>query len=421
MLSVPADNQDHGANRPLPRDAALRGRAEQVIPGGMWGHMSAKRLPPAFPQFFRAAQGTRLTDVDGNTYVDFMCAYGPMILGYNDPDVEAAAAAQQAIMSIANGPGEAMIELAELMVETIPAADWAIFGKNGTDATTACVSIARAATGKRKILVATGAYHGAAPWCTPWPGGVVAEDRAHIVNYTYNDVTSLEAAVVDAGKDLAGIIVSAFRHDARTDQEMPTREFAQAARSLADRSHAALIVDDVRAGFRLDLGGSWEPMGVAADLSAWSKALGNGHPIAAVTGKDWLRDGAQSVYLTGSFWCAAAPMAAATTTLKKLHELDAVVQMVRMGQRLRDGVAEQAKALNVGLRQTGPVQMPLMLFDDDADLEKASLFTTTALRHGVYLHPWHNMFLSAAHSEEDIDRALEATQLGLKAVAAATT
>jgi len=95
--------------------------------------------------------------------------------------------------------------------------------------------------------------------------------------------------------------------------------------------------------------------------------------------------------------------------------------MVRMGQRLRDGVAEQAKALNVGLRQTGPVQMPLMLFDDDADLEKASLFTTTALRHGVYLHPWHNMFLSAAHSEEDIDRALEATQLGLKAVAAATT
>jgi len=417
MSDARAMTQQGTAAKPLPRDRALRTRAAKVIPGGLWGHMSAKRLPPAFPQFFRSTQGTRLTDVDGNVYVDFMCAYGPMILGYNDPDVEAAARAQQARMSIANGPGEAMVDLAELMVETIPAADWAIFGKNGTDATTACVTIARAATGKRKILVATGAYHGSVPWCTPWPGGVLAEDRAHLIYYTYNDVPSLEAAAADAGEDLAGIMVCAFRHDARADQEMPTTEFARAARSIADRNGAALVVDDVRAGFRLSLGGSWEPLGIQADLSAWSKAMGNGHPIAAITGKEWLRDGAQTVYLTGSFWCAAAPMAAAITTLQKLRSLDAVTHMARMGQRLRDGVADQAAAQGVGIRQTGPAQMPLILFDDDQDLEKGYLFTTTALQHGVYLHPWHNMFLSAAHSDDDIDRALEATDAGLAAVA----
>lgn len=404
---------------PLPRDAALRSRATKVIPGGMWGHMSAKRLPAAFPQFFRSAEGTRLTDVDGNTYIDFMCAYGPMILGYNDPDVEAAASAQQATMGIANGPGEAMVSLAELMVDTIPAADWAIFGKNGTDATTACVSIARAATQKRKILIAKGAYHGAVPWCTPWPGGVLAEDRAHLIYYTYNDVSSLEAAAEQAGEDLAGVVACAFRHDARFDQEMATTEFARAARSVADKAGAALIVDDVRAGFRLDLGGSWEPLGVQPDLSAWSKALGNGHPIAAVTGKDWLREAAQTVYVTGSFWCAAAPMAAASTTLRKLRRLDAVTHMAAMGQRLRDGIARQAATHGVGIRQTGPAQMPLVLFDDDDELKKGYLFTTTALQHGVYLHPWHNMFLSAAHTIEDIDRALEATDAALEAVARA--
>ena len=417
MSDAHAMTQHGTAAKPLPRDRALRTRAAKVIPGGMWGHMSAKRLPPAFPQFFRSAEGTRLTDVDGNVYVDFMCAYGPMILGYNDPDVEAAARAQHTRMSIANGPGEAMVDLAELMVETIPAADWAIFGKNGTDATTACVTIARAATGKRKILIAKGAYHGSVPWCTPWPGGVLAEDRAHLIYYTYNDVPSLEAAAADAAEDLAGIMACAFRHDARADQEMPTIEFARAARSIADRNGAALIIDDVRAGFRLNLGGSWEPLGVQADLSAWSKAMGNGHPIAAITGKEWLRDAAQTVYLPGSFWCAAAPMVAAITTLQKLRSLDAVTHMARMGQRLRDGIADQAAAQGVGIRQTGPAQMPLILFDDDEDLEKGYLFTTTALQHGVYLHPWHNMFLSAAHSDDDIDRALEATQAGLAAVA----
>src|SRR5690606_4031334 len=159
-----------------------------------------------------------------------------------------------------------LVELAELLVETVPHADWALFSKNGTDATTACVTIARAGTGRRKVLVARGAYHGAIPWCTPSVAGVTQEDRAHLIAYDYNDVASLEAAVEEAGKDLAAILVSAFKHDLGKEHQMPTRVFAKRARELATQADAALIVDDVRAGFRLDLGGSWELVGVQPDL-----------------------------------------------------------------------------------------------------------------------------------------------------------
>ncbi len=112
-----------------------------------------------------------------------------------------------------NGPSAAMVELAERLVQTVGHADWTQFQKNGTDATTTCVTIARAATGKRKLLAARGAYHGAVPWCSPSVLGVTSEDRAHISYYEFNDAESLRAAAQEAGDDLAGVLVSAYRHD----------------------------------------------------------------------------------------------------------------------------------------------------------------------------------------------------------------
>ena len=180
------------------RDAALRERARRVVPGGMWGHMNAANLPDGYPQFFARAQGCRLWDVDGNEYLDFMCSWGPVVLGHHHPEVEEAARRQEALGDCMNGPGEAMVELAEKMVDLVAHADWVQFQKNGTDATTTCVTIARAATGKRKVLVARGAYHGAVPWCTPSLTGVTAEDRAHIMHFDYNDPASLQAAADEA-------------------------------------------------------------------------------------------------------------------------------------------------------------------------------------------------------------------------------
>ena len=285
-----------------------------------------------------------------------------------------------------------------------------MFQKNGTDATTVCLTIARAATGKRKILVASRAYHGSSPWCTPSPAGVTAEDRAHLIHFVYNDVASLEAAADAAGNDLAGVMVSAFKHDIGVDLELPTREFAQRVRALCTAKGAALMLDEVRAGYRLHAAGSWEPLGVRPDLSAWSKAIANGHALAAVAGTDALRDAATRIFSTGSFWAGGVAMAAALATLDLAEHEQLIPHLERMGNRFRQGIAEQALAHGVKLRQSGPVQMPLILFDDDPRCEKGIAFCAAALQRGVYLHPRHNMFLCLAHGEQEMDRALEATQ-----------
>ena len=249
--------------RPRSADAALRRRAAAVIPGGMYGHQSAGPLPPEYPQFMRSGRGARIWDVDGNEYLDLMCSYGPVVLGHQHPAVERAARQQAELADCQNGPGAVMVELAELLVDTVEHADWAMFAKNGTDATTTCVTIARAQTGRDRILVATGAYHGAAPWCTPRPAGVTAADRVNIGHYTFNDLPSVLAAA-QAGPELAAIVVSPFKHDAGFDQELVDPAFARGLRELCDRTGAALILDDVRCGFRLQLGSSWEPVGVLA-------------------------------------------------------------------------------------------------------------------------------------------------------------
>jgi glutamate-1-semialdehyde 2,1-aminomutase len=399
------------------QDAQWRQRALKVVPGGMTGHLNAAVLPPGYPQFFERGAGCRVWDTDGREYIDFMCSWGPNLLGHHHPVVEAAAAAQQALGDCLNGPTPRFVELAERFVARSAHADWVLFQKNGTDATTVCLMVARAATGKRKVLVATKAYHGADPWCTPLPAGVTAEDRAHMIQYTYNDVVSLEAAAATAGKDLAAIVCCAFKHNLGMDQALPTREFAQRARDLCDQAGAALILDEVRAGYRLHAGGSWETVGVRPDLSAWSKAIANGYALAAVTGVDALRDAATRIYTTGSFWAGGVAMAAGLATLEVADSSGLVTHLEHVGQRLRDGIAAQSASHGVPVRQSGPAQLPLVLFDNDTDFEKGFVFTAETLRRGIYLHPKHNMFLSLAHTDQDIDQALQATDAALALVA----
>jgi glutamate-1-semialdehyde 2,1-aminomutase len=404
-------------DRPNSQDAALRARARQVIPGGLWGHLNAANLPEGYPQFFASAEGCRLRDVDGREFVDFMCGWGPMVVGYRNPAVEEAARRQAALGDAMNGPAPVLVELAETLVALIPHADWCLLQKNGTDATTACVTTARAGTGRRKVLVARGSYHGAAPWCTPSLAGVTTEDRAHLLHFDYNDAASLQDAAEQARGDLAAVIVTAFRHDMGRDLELPDPAFARAAREICDATGAALILDDVRAGFRLDLGGSWEGIGVRPDLAAYSKAIANGYALAAVTGVERFREAATRIYTTGSFWCSAVSMAAAVATLGELRRVDGPAHMRAMGERLRSGIAALAARHGVGIRQSGPAQMPLVLFDDDADARKGSAFCAAALRAGAYFHPRHNMFLSCAHQAADIDLGLQAADAGFAAVA----
>jgi glutamate-1-semialdehyde 2,1-aminomutase len=397
-------------------DRALRQRAAAVIPGGMYGHQAAGPLPPEYPQFMRSGRGARVWDVDGNSYVDLMCSYGPVVLGHQHPKVEEAVRAQAAQADCQNGPAPVMVELAELLVATVRHADWAILAKNGTDATTMCCMIARAQTRRKRILVARGAYHGAAPWCTPRLAGTTPEDRANLGHYTFNDLDSVRAAAAEAGEDLAAVVVSPFKHDAGFDQELVDPAFARGLRELCDTTGAALILDDVRCGFRLHLGGSWEPIGVDPDLSAWSKAIANGHPLAAVLGSERFRAGATNVFVTGSFWFAAAPMAAAVATIRALGGEGAIEAMERAGTALRDGITSQAAAWGLEVNYTGPVQMPYLTFAGDTGHQLASVFAAEAVRRGAYIHPRHNWFVSAAMTAGDIHAVLAATDQAFAAV-----
>ena len=386
------------------RNGDLRDRAAKVIPGGMYGHLSTAMLPDSYPQFFASGQGAHVRDADGNRYLDFMCAYGPNLLGYADPEIDAAYVAQLRNGDCLTGPTALMVELAERFVAMVDHADWAMFCKNGTDATT------MALTGRRTVILAKGAYHGAAPWCTPRHGGVTAEDRANQIHCTYNDVESLEEAVKRAGDDLAAIFATPFKHDAFVDQKLPDPVYARRARDLCDEHGVLLVVDDVRGGFRMARDCSWSVVGVKPDLSTWGKCIANGHPISALLGADVARAAAASIYVTGSFWLSSAAMAAALVTLRRIGESDYLELLQALGGRLRDGLDARAGAAGLSLRQSGPAQMPLFLFDEDRDLRHGFFWCEEMLRRGVYLHPWHNMFLCAAMTEADIDGALDAAE-----------
>jgi glutamate-1-semialdehyde 2,1-aminomutase len=331
--------------------------------------------------------------------------------------VDEAVRAEAKLGEVMNGPTARLVECAELMVEHVAHADWAMFAKNGTDATTLSVTIARAATARKKILVARGSYHGIGLWSSAGFPGVPSEDTSNTIFFEYNDLSSVEAAVEQAGRDLAGIVATPFRHDILRDLDEIDPAFAQGLRGICDRAGAALILDDIRCGMRIDLAGSWEPIGVRPDLSAWSKAVANGQPLAAVLGSEPWREAAHSIRATGSFWLAPGPMAAAIATWEELRACDGIARMAAAGTRLRAGLEAQAACHGLSVTVSGPPQIPYMTFGDDLERLRANRFASECVARGVYLHPGHNWFMSVAHGDEDVDLALEATDRAFAAVA----
>jgi glutamate-1-semialdehyde 2,1-aminomutase len=303
------------------------------------------------------------------------------------------------------------VELAELLVDQVPHADFAMFAKNGTDATGLALTTARAATGRSKVLMARNSYHGIDAWALPPEAlGTTKEDHLNTVFFDYNDLDSVEGAVAEAGEgDVAAIVCTPHRHDVYTDQVAADAEFARGVRDICDRLGAALILDDVRCGLRLDLRGSWEHLGVRPDLSAWSKSLANGYALAVMLGAERFREAAGKIVATGSFWLAGAPMAAALKTIEILKATDGIQTMQDSGTRLQQGLREQANAHGYAVSVTGPPSMPLLLFQDDPEFLKARTWSGLCARHGVYLHPVHNWFLSTAHDAAVIDEALQRT------------
>ena len=386
---------------------SLFARAAAVIPGGIYGHTTpAATVPGAVPYFAASGAGCRYRDVDGNEFIDFMGGYGPMILGYHHPEVEAAANAARQLGAAFNHPTPLLVELAEKLTQRIDFADWAVFAKNGADLTNWSIMVAREVTGRPKILKIRGAYHGTAAWCTPGHGGLIPSDRADIADFPFNDVAALETLFAQHRGHIAGLILTPFHHPAFADSQLPTPEFVAACNRLC-REHGALqILDDVRCGFRLTTDGSHSLYGYKPDLAVYCKALANGHPISACVGRAPHKPAASRVFLTGSYWGDPAPMAAALATLDIIARDNIPALLTALGERFVNGFLALGQKHNVPLVASGPASMPYVRVADDPSFMRTQRLCAAAAAHGVFLHPHHNWFISAAMTEADIDDAL---------------
>jgi len=386
---------------------ALFERAAQVIPGGIYGHASpAVAIPGSFPYYAERARGCRYWDVDGNEYIDYLCGYGPVILGHQHPEVEEAAARQQRDALCLNHPGPIMVELAEHLVSLVEFSAWAVFGKNGSDMTTWALQVAREHTMRRKILKVAGAFHGIDPWCTPGHAGLLVEDRVHIHDFHWNDPESFDRLLKEHRADIAGVIMTPFHHPAFQPSQMPAPGFWSHVETACRREGIVLILDDIRAGFRLNTRGSHLYFGFEPDLICFCKAIANGHALSAALGRKELRVAASKVFLTGSYWNSPPAMAAAMACLEILRREDTISALRRTGEMLVGGLIESGRQHGYAMIASGPPAIPFVSFADDPSLRRQQRFCAEVTRRGAIFHPHHNWFLSTAHTPQDITATL---------------
>lgn len=394
-------------------------RAAKVIPCGIYGHFSPAPCVPvdAYPFFASRAQGSRFWDVDGNEFIDYMCAYGPMILGYGNPVVDEAYQAQMRQADSCSVASPKMVELAEYLVNLIPIANWAFFAKNGADVTNYAVMIARAATGRKKIIAIRGGYHGTSPWMqAPGHHGVVAADQENIVRVPWNDIAALEAVFDRYPGDVAGFISSPYHHPVFADNEMPAEGYWQKVQALLRKHGAVFIIDDVRCGFRLHMGGSCEYFGFKPDLICFCKAIANGYPISALVGVESLKNIAAKVFHTGSYWFSAGPMAAALACLKELKRINGPDVLRSIGRKLNEGMIAIAKNHGYDLKVTGDPGMAYYRITNDPTLMLHQRWCAECTRRGAFFTSHHNWFVSTAHSDEDIQRTWDICEDAFKAI-----
>lgn len=398
-------------------------RALEVIPSGVYGHLGPSEglfLPlEKWPLIASRAKGAYFWDMDDNRYLDLMCAYGPNILGYGDPDVDQAAMEQLLVANCTTAPSFKMVECAELLVDTVAMADWAFFMKNGTDATTFCVLCARAHTRKRKVFFLRGYYHGNDPWAmkADYPG-ILPEDVAHNVVLPWFDVEALEQAYDACGGDVAALIAQPYDHGNFADNRCATKEYWAAVRAFCDKHGIVLILDDVRAGFRLDLQGSDHYYGFQADLICFCKALANGYNMSAVCGKDFLKSAASSLSFTGSYWMSAEPFAACIACIQKLKRLDAPKLFRAMGEKLTNGLKAAGASHGFDLVVSGEPALFYLRIANDDSLMLHQEWVAECVSRGLFLTSHHNHFLNAALTDQDIALAVDIADDAFSVVAA---
>ncbi|NLL62849.1 MAG: aminotransferase class III-fold pyridoxal phosphate-dependent enzyme [Ruminococcaceae bacterium] len=397
-------------------------RALAAIPSGVYGHLGPSEglfLPiTKWPLLGDRAEGTYFWDVDGNKYIDYMCAYGPNVLGYNDKDVDAAAAAQRKLGDCTTTPSYKMVECAEKLKDVVDIADWAFFMKNGNDATTFSVMCARAHTGKKKMILFRGYYHGASQWTqkADYPG-VLPEEVANNIVVPWFDIQALQEAYDSCNGDIAGLIAQPYDHGNFFDNVTATKEQWAAVRKWCDKHGVVLIIDDVRCGFRLDLAGSDHYYGFKADLICFCKALANGYNMSAVCGQEHMKNAASSVTFTGSYWMSAVPFAACIACLDKLEKINAPALFKEKGTKLTEGLIAAGKRHGFDLIASGEPALFYLRIANDDSLMLHQEWVAECVSRGVFITSHHNHFINAALTDEDINLTIEIAEDAFSVVA----
>lgn len=406
-----------GGNR-YAESLSLLARAERTIPlASQTFSKSRIQFPPrAAPLFLDSGKGGRVTDVDGNSYVDLVCGLLPVTLGYCDPDVDRAIGDQLAKGISLSLATRLEAELAERLVEIIPCAEMVRFGKNGTDATSAIVRLARAATGRDRIAVC--GYHGWQDWyigATTRHLGVpqAVRDLTHL--FPYGDLAALEDLLESRKDEFALVMMEPANAVA------PPDGYLQGMRDLAHKHGALFAFDEIITGFRFALGGAQELFGVTPDLASFGKGMANGMPISAVVGRADIMRLMEDIFFSGTFGGEALSLAASIATIDKMKDQNVITRLWDTGGALANGVRELAHrhGLDDVVTLAGFPPWMLVGFHDHAAARKEAiktLYISEMAANGVLVNASHN--ICAAHDQADITQALDAYDAALGTIAA---
>ena len=397
-------------------------RATKVVPSGIYGHLGPAEgqfIPVTkWPFFAEKAKGSYIWDVDGNKFLDYMCAYGPNVLGYCDPDVDKAAKAQIEKGNCTTTPLSVMIDCADLLVDTVNTADWAFFAKNGNDATQGAIMCARAYTHRKKLIMFEGYYHGVSPWCQKkdYPG-VLVEDVANNILLPWNDIPALERTIEENKDQIAAVIAQPYDHGNFHDNAFPAEGFWKKVREICTKNDIVLIIDDVRAGFRLDLAGSDHYFGFEADLICFCKALANGYNMSAICGKEFLKSSMSGLSYTGSYWLSAVPFAACIANIEKMKKLDTPKLFLEKGTKLLDGLKATGAKHGFDLVCSGAPALFYLRIANDDSLVLHQEWIAEMVSRGIFLASHHNHFINASLSDKDIKLTIDVADEAFSVVA----
>jgi len=413
--------------------ADLFKRALKVIPGGVNSPVRAFRAVGGTPFFAQSAKGAYLHDVDGRSYVDYVCTWGPAILGHAPAAVRSALAAAIEQGTSFGVPGPLEVEMAETIIRWVPSVEKVRLCNSGTEATMSCIRLARGYTGRDKVIKFEGCYHGhvdsllvkagsgALTLGQPDSAGIPASLAAHTISLPFNNVGRLKTAFQEHGDQLAAVILEPI--PANAGLILPRMEFLHQLRTLCTQYGVVLIFDEVMTGFRLAKGGAQEILGMTPDLSAFGKVIGGGLPVGAFGGKAAIMDFLAPlgpVYQAGTLSGNPLAMAAGLAQLKELEARDAFRQLERTGAELESGLRGVLTRWGKPFQLVRRGSLFCLFFTgkeitnlDDAKTSDTALFKEffhNLLRNGVYFPPsqYETCFISLAHGAEEVGKTVEA-------------